>query len=67
MDNPEKLATLGTQNTGRRQTKHINTTQKTKEMSNTDPTNNTTQKTKEMSNMDPTNNRGCIKAPSNGK
>ena len=51
MNNPEKLATLGTQNTGRRQTKHINTTQKTKEMSNTDTT----------------NNRGCIKAPSKGK
>jgi hypothetical protein len=30
MDNPEKLATLGTQHTGRRQTKHKNTTQRTK-------------------------------------
>jgi len=37
MDNPETLTTLGTQDTGRRQTKH-NTTQKTKMMSNTDPT-----------------------------
>ena len=27
MDNPEKLATFGTQNTRRRQTKQINTTQ----------------------------------------
>ena len=30
-----------------------NTTQKTKKMSNTDPTNNTTQKTKKMANTDP--------------
>jgi len=29
MDNPKILATLGTQNTGRRQTKHKDTTQKT--------------------------------------
>ena len=35
--NPETLATLCTQDTGRRQTKHINTTQKTKMMSNTNP------------------------------
>ena len=31
----------------------INTTQKTKEMSNREPTINTTQKTKEMSNREP--------------
>ena len=41
MDNPEKMAALGTQDTGRRQTKQTttikNTTQKTKKMSNTDP------------------------------
>jgi len=37
MDKPEILATLGTQDTGQRQTKHKNTiTQKTKKMSNTD-------------------------------
>ena len=35
-----KLATLGTQGTGRRQTKQKNTTQKTKKMSNIDPTKN---------------------------
>jgi len=35
MDNPETLTTFGTQDTG-----HSNTTQKTKKMSNTDPTNN---------------------------
>ena len=40
MDNPEILATLGTQDTRRRQTKTKNTTQKTKKMSNTDPTKN---------------------------
>ena len=37
MDNPETLATLGTQDTEQRQTKH-NTTQETKKMGNTDPT-----------------------------
>jgi len=37
MDNSETLATsLGTQDIGRRQTKQMNTTQKTKKMSNTD-------------------------------
>jgi hypothetical protein len=39
MDNPETLATLGTQNTGRRQIKHKKhkTTHKSKKMSNTNP------------------------------
>ena len=32
MENPEKQATLGTQDIGRRQTKEKNTTQKTKKM-----------------------------------
>jgi hypothetical protein len=49
------LATLSTQDTGRRQTKQ-NKTQKTKKRSNTDPTKNTTQKTKKKSNTDPTKN-----------
>jgi len=40
MDNPEKLATLVTQDTGPRQTKQKNTTQKTKTTTNIDPTNN---------------------------
>jgi hypothetical protein len=39
-DNPETLATLGTHDTGRRQTKHKNTPQNTKMTSNTDPTKN---------------------------
>ena len=51
MDNPEKLATLGTQNTGRRQTKHINVTHKTKEIRDTYTT----------------NNWGCIKAFAKGR
>jgi len=38
MDNPEKLATLGTHDTEQRRAK--NTTQKTKKMSNTDPNKN---------------------------
>jgi hypothetical protein len=38
MNNPEKLATLCTQNTGRRLNKAKHTTQKTKKMNNTDPT-----------------------------
>jgi hypothetical protein len=38
MDNPETLATLGTQATGQRQTKQKNRKQKTKKLSNTDPT-----------------------------
>ena len=40
MDNPETLATLSIQDTGRRQTKHNNAAQKPKKMSNTDPTKN---------------------------
>ena len=36
MGNPETLTTLGTQDTGRRQTKH-KYTQKTKKVSNMDP------------------------------
>jgi hypothetical protein len=42
MDNPETMETLGTQDTEWRQTNHNkkhNTKQKTKMMSNTDPTN----------------------------
>jgi hypothetical protein len=38
MVNPEKLATLGTYNTVHRQTKHKETAQKNKKISNTDPT-----------------------------
>jgi hypothetical protein len=39
MENPkETLATLGTYDTGRRQTKHENKTQKTKKISTTDNT-----------------------------
>jgi hypothetical protein len=38
MDNLETLATLGTQDTGRKQTNQKNTTRKQKMMSITDPT-----------------------------
>jgi hypothetical protein len=44
MDNPEKLATLGTQDIRQRQTKIKKKTKKT-------------QKTKPMSNIDPTKNK----------
>jgi hypothetical protein len=37
MENPETLVALCKHDKGRRQTKHKNTTQKTKQMSNTDP------------------------------
>ena len=36
----QEWTTLGTQETGQRQTKHKNTTQKTKKMTNMDPTKN---------------------------
>ena len=39
MDNPELLATLGTQDKGQRQTKQKSLSKKTKKMSNTDHTN----------------------------
>jgi hypothetical protein len=45
-DNLKTLATVCTQDTGRRQTKQKNTTQKTKKISNTDPI-------KKISNTDP--------------
>ena len=38
MNNPETLAALGIQDTGQRQAKKNHTTQKTKKMSNSDPT-----------------------------
>jgi hypothetical protein len=37
MENPETLTALNEQDTKRRQTKYKNTTQKTKNRSNTDP------------------------------
>jgi len=37
MDDPEKLATLGTQDTGRRQAKQKNKNTEAKKMSNSDP------------------------------
>ena len=40
MDNPEKLAILGTHDTGQIKHQKHNTTQTTKMISNTDPTNN---------------------------
>jgi len=49
MDNPETLATLGIQYTGRRQIKTENKARQKQ---------NTRQKTEEMSNTDPTKNRG---------
>ena len=57
MDNLETHHNSWAQDTERRQ-KAKNTTQKTKKMSNTDPTKNTTQKTKKIGNTDPTKNRG---------
>jgi len=40
MGNPETQTTLDTQDNGQPHTKHKDTTQKTKKMSNTDPTKN---------------------------
>jgi len=51
MENPETLATLDTQCTGRGQTKHKNITQKIKK----------------MCNMDPAKNRGWIQVLAKGK
>jgi len=39
VDNPETLAAFGTQDTRPSQTEHKNTRQKTKKMSNMEPTN----------------------------
>ena len=38
MDNPETVATLGTQDIGLRHRQYKNTAQKTKKINNTDPT-----------------------------
>jgi hypothetical protein len=40
MDNPEKLVTLVTQDTGGRQTKHKHNTENQRKMSNEDPIKN---------------------------
>jgi hypothetical protein len=54
MDNSETLETLGPTIQNKQNKRKHNTTQKTKKISNNDPTKNTTQKTKKMSNKDPT-------------
>ena len=53
MNNPETLATLGRQDTGRRKTKQKTQHRKLKKVSNTDTTKNTTQKTKKDEQHDP--------------
>jgi hypothetical protein len=53
---PTKNTTQKTKENEQHRTHQKPTTQKTKEMINTDPTKNTTQKTKEMSNTEPTKN-----------
>ena len=58
IDNPEALATLGTRDTGRKQTKHKHTGRKQTKHKHTGRKQtkhkHTTQKTKKMSNTDPT-------------
>jgi Sec-independent protein translocase protein TatA len=67
MDNPEKLPTLGTQDTGQRlekikgaikngQSRETANIGYTRQRMKTNTTNNTTQKTKMMSNTDPIKN-----------
>jgi hypothetical protein len=67
MDNPETLATLGTQDTGQRlektkgaikngQSRDTDNIGYTRHRTKTNKTKSTTQKTKKMSNTDPTKN-----------
>jgi hypothetical protein len=67
MDNPETLATLGTQDTGQRlektkgaikngQSRDTDNIGYTRQRTKTNKTKSTTQKTKKMSNTDPTKN-----------
>jgi len=62
IDNPEKLATLGTQNTWWRHTKAHTQTKKTKKNKQT-----STQRAKQMSNTDPTTYLGWTQVFAKGK
>ena len=67
MQNSETLATLGTQDTGRRQSRDTGNIGYTRHRTKTNKANNTTQETKKMRNTDTTKYRGLTQVLMKGK